>query len=100
MNGEMHERIDVSGVGVRLRFAGHSDAGAVRAGNEDSFLAAAPLWVVADGMGGHANGELASQAAIAAFADARPGIRRSTSRARASAARRTSVKSQRGSMRT
>ena len=76
MNGEMHERIDVSGVGVRLRFAGHSDAGAVRAGNEDSFLAAAPLWVVADGMGGHANGELASQAAIAAFADARPGIRR------------------------
>lgn len=55
---------------ARFRFAGHSDRGAVRRINEDSFLAALPLFIVADGMGGHAFGDRASQAAIAAFADA------------------------------
>lgn len=38
-----------------------------RALNEDAYLASAPVFVVADGMGGHEAGERASAAVIAAF---------------------------------
>ncbi len=68
---EVREELALGELTVRLRHAGRSDVGAVRAGNEDSFLAAAPFWIVADGMGGHARGDLASQAAVETFARAR-----------------------------
>lgn len=51
---------------------GATDTGRVRARNEDTFLVdlAAGLVVVADGMGGHAAGDVASQTAVARLADA------------------------------
>lgn len=45
-----------------------TDVGLVRATNQDDAFAAPGLFVVADGMGGHAGGEEASALAIAAFA--------------------------------
>ncbi|MFZ1362475.1 MAG: PP2C family serine/threonine-protein phosphatase [Candidatus Nanopelagicales bacterium] len=54
---------------LRLRYAARSDVGLVRSGNEDSGYAGAHMLVVADGMGGHAAGELASSTAIATFAE-------------------------------
>jgi len=55
---------------ARFRFGGHSDRGTVRRLNEDSFLVSLPLFAVADGMGGHAFGDLASQAAVNALSEA------------------------------
>ena len=46
-----------------------SAVGLVRSGNEDSALASAHLIAVADGMGGHAAGEVASKIAITTLAD-------------------------------
>lgn len=54
---------------LRLRYAARSDVGLVRSGNEDSGYAGPRLLVVADGMGGHAAGELASATAVATLAE-------------------------------
>jgi serine/threonine protein phosphatase PrpC len=52
-----------------LRYAAKSDVGMVRSANEDSGFAGRRLLAVADGMGGHAAGELASSTAIATLAE-------------------------------
>jgi protein phosphatase len=53
-----------------LRIAEHwhaSDLGRQRQGNEDNFFVRAPLFVVADGMGGAQAGEVASEMAVKSF---------------------------------
>ena len=54
--------------GVSLRWAAASDVGCVRQLNEDSFVASAPVFLVADGMGGHDAGEVASALTVSRFA--------------------------------
>ncbi len=51
-----------------LRYAARSDRGLVRTNNEDSVYAGARLLALADGMGGHAAGEVASNLVITALA--------------------------------
>jgi serine/threonine protein phosphatase PrpC len=52
---------------MRLAAYGASDTGRIRAGNEDRFHAGTSLFAVADGLGGHAAGEVASALAIEAI---------------------------------
>ena len=49
---------------MRVTVGAATDIGRVREGNEDAFLVLEPLYVVADGMGGHLGGEVASNLAI------------------------------------
>lgn len=69
----MIDERDRPGAGGRLRVhaAGHTDTGPVRAGNEDALCldAALGLYAVADGMGGHRAGEVASHLALETLVD-------------------------------
>jgi serine/threonine protein phosphatase PrpC len=49
---------------MRIVVGATTDIGQVREGNEDSFLVDDPLYAVADGMGGHRGGEVASNLAL------------------------------------
>ena len=49
---------------MRVSVGAATDIGQVREGNEDSYLIVEPLYAVADGMGGHRGGEVASSLAL------------------------------------
>ena len=53
---------------LTLRYAAQSDRGLIRDGNQDSVYAGPRLLAVADGMGGMAAGDVASNIVIAAMA--------------------------------
>src|SRR5687767_2330850 len=59
---------------ITVEAAGRSHVGLVRQRNEDAFYTGAHLAAVADGLGGHVGGDVASAEAIAALRDLdRPG---------------------------
>ena len=55
--------------GLRVSVHSASDVGRVREGNEDSFYAGSTVFAVADGMGGHQAGEVASRTALEPIAE-------------------------------
>jgi serine/threonine protein phosphatase PrpC len=54
---------------ITLSWGAVTDVGRKRAVNEDSFVAQNPLFAVADGMGGHSAGDLASTAVVTRLAE-------------------------------
>jgi PPM family protein phosphatase len=57
-------------VTLNLRAAGRTHMGLVRARNEDALYVGRDLFIVADGLGGHAAGDIASSTAVAAASSA------------------------------
>lgn len=72
MDNGLVEVVGPGGARVVVAHAARSDAGNRRAHNEDSWGAAFPAYLVADGMGGNEAGDLASQAVVDAVSGSLP----------------------------
>ena len=84
----------------QLAYAPAVDRGLIRSSNQDSVYAGPRLLVVADGMGGHAAGEVASTVVVAAFVHARRRrARRRPARARCARPPATATTHRRGGAR-
>ncbi len=57
---------------IKAVFGSRTDVGCVREHNEDSLVVAPPLYAVADGMGGHAAGEVASEISVRTLEELAP----------------------------
>src|SRR5215475_2137575 len=66
-NTAMHDATDSAAAPLSLRYGLRTETGLTRDGNEDAAYAGPRLLAVADGMGGHAAGEVASTAVIDAL---------------------------------
>ena len=58
--------------GALTSFGSRTDIGCLRDHNEDSLVVTPPLFAVADGMGGHAAGEVASEIAVRVLSELAP----------------------------
>lgn len=74
MGGTTTEGVATTG-GVTLAWAAATDVGRQRSVNEDAVLASPPVFVVADGMGGHHAGDVASRLVVEHFDSFDDGLR-------------------------
>lgn len=72
LDGGCHGRNEEHWVIATVRWGSATHQGRVREHNEDAVLAGPTIFAVADGMGGHAGGEVASALAVAQLAELTP----------------------------